>query len=81
MLSNHKHEHFGFDRLYVNTILQVADAFPNLEIVFNEAPDSSALYRQGNITICAPLLPEGFGLVPLESLVYRRPVLVCLWAA
>jgi D-inositol-3-phosphate glycosyltransferase len=76
MLSNYRHPHYGADLGYVNAIRDLGGAFPNLNCVFNEAPDASSLYGGASVTICMPLAPEGFGIVPLESVACGTPVIV-----
>lgn len=76
MLSNYRHPHYGADMAYVNAIGDLCGSFPKLNCVFNEAGDPSSLYHGASVTICMPLAPEGFGIVPLESLASGTPVIV-----
>lgn len=76
MLSNSRHPHYGADLSYVDAVRKLDSTFPTLKCLFNEAPNPNSLYCTAVVTICMPLAPEGFGMVPLESLAFGTPVLV-----
>lgn len=77
LLSNRHRAHFGLQRVYLEQLDQIAEGFPNLEVRYFDGNVSfPELYSQTDVTLCLPRVPEGFGLVPLESVASGRPAIV-----
>lgn len=67
---------FGQRPDYLQLIENAVARFAKLNYSFaRENSASSEIYRRSQVTLAIPLAVEGFGLVPLESLASKRPVI------
>jgi glycosyltransferase involved in cell wall biosynthesis len=75
LLSDPGRNCFGETAEYLRVLQDAAASFSQLKIEFLPTRSQSLqLYSRAALTLCMPLMEEGFGLVPLESLAVGRPV-------
>jgi glycosyltransferase involved in cell wall biosynthesis len=74
LLSNPQCGSFGQSDEYLSSLKALAASFPSLTVEFNGDSDVRKMYTQSAMTLTCSVGLEGFGLVPLESLAFGRPV-------
>ncbi len=76
LLSEPEQYSYGETDQYLTLLREAAGTFPNLTILFAKHGSMAIdLYSRASLTLCMPVLDEGFGLIPLESVAAGRPVI------